>query len=772
MSKLRARITVGVLVFLGAAVVRAQVDFDRDVRPILAGHCYECHGPDQAKGGLRLTDRAAAFKKTKSEKPAIVAGKPEQSEIIRRVTTSDEDDHMPPAEKEPLKPAQVEVLRKWIAEGAPYADHWAFQKIARPVPPAVKNRGWVMNGIDPFVLARLEEKGIAPSPAASRYTLIKRLYDDLIGLPPAVAEVDVFVADQSANAYEALVDRLLANPHFGERWGRHWLDKARYADSDGYEKDSPRLDAWRYRDWVIEAVNRDLPFDQFTIQQLAGDLVENPGNDTKIATAFHRQTLTNKEGGVDQEQFRVEATFDRVETTGSVWLGLTVGCARCHGHKYDPISQKEYYQLFAFFNNADEVEVPVPLPADVAAAFKKETEVHAAKVKALETKLAEAKTAKSGSATDLQKQLDALKRTAPKDPGSRVRVMGARKSPRENAVLSRGDFLRPEAPVGPGTLAALHPFKPRNPQQPDRLDLAMWLVDRANPLTARVVVNQVWSHLFGKGLVRTMTDFGVRGEKPTHPELLDYLATRFMEDGWSRKRLIKSIVMSAAYRQSSVHRPELAEMDPDNRLLARQNRYRVEGEIVRDLTLAVAGQLSGKIGGPSVFPPMPADVAALSYANNFKYIVSEGEDRYRRGMYTFFKRTAPHPNLTTFDCPDSNATAIERSVSNTPLQALTMLNNESFHEAAVGLAGRMMALGGDDGERLAAAFRMCVMRPPTQPERSEFMSLLERCREYYKANPAAAKQLVGGKCVKPEEKAAWVATGRILLNLDEFVTRE
>ncbi|MEE3220715.1 MAG: DUF1549 and DUF1553 domain-containing protein, partial [Planctomycetota bacterium] len=490
-----------------------------------------------------------------------------------------------------------------------------------------------LNEIDFFVLARLETAGISPSPAADRHTLIKRLYCDLIGLPPEPAVVDAFVDDRSPQAYEMLVDRLLASAHFGERWGRHWLDKARYADSDGYEKDRPRPNAWRYRDWVIDAVNNDMPFDQFTIEQLAGDLLPSAAPMQHLATAFHRQTLTNTEGGADQEQFRVEAVFDRVETTGIAWLGMTVGCARCHSHKYDQISQHEYYRLFAFFNSGAESNTNVPKGKD--------------------------------NGTAKQEMMS-------------VRVISQR--PRKTHLLHRGDFLSPEGEVRPGTLATLHSFKSRLEEGPaDRLDFSRWLVDSENPLTPRVTVNGVWKHLFGKGLVGTANDFGVRGEPPSHPRLLDWLAKTFtsQEGGaaWSRKGLIKRIVMSASYRQSSHHRPALAETDPGNQLLYRQNRFRVEGEIVRDFYLTIGGLLSQKIGGPSVFPPMPPDIAALSYANNFKWNTSKGDDRYRRGMYTFFKRTAPHPNLTTFDCPDANTAKVKREISNTPLQSLALLNN-------------------------------------------------------------------------------------------------
>ncbi len=709
------------------------VEFARDVRPIFVEKCLNCHGPDKAEGGLRLNRPEAALAKLDSGERAIVVGDVEASEIIHRITSDDPEKRMPP-EGESLTAEQIARIQNWIAGGANWALHWAYRPIQLPPLPRVKNKKWPLNEIDFFVLARLETAGISPSPAADRHTLIKRLYCDLIGLPPEPAVVDAFVDDRSPQAYEMLVDRLLASAHFGERWGRHWLDKARYADSDGYEKDRPRPNAWRYRDWVIDAVNNDMPFDQFTIEQLAGDLLPSAAPMQHLATAFHRQTLTNTEGGADQEQFRVEAVFDRVETTGIAWLGMTVGCARCHSHKYDQISQHEYYRLFAFFNSGAESNTNVPKGRD--------------------------------NGTAKQEMMS-------------VRVISQR--PRKTHLLHRGDFLSPEGEVRPGTLATLHSFKSRLKEGPaDRLDFSRWLVDSENPLTPRVTVNGVWKHLFGKGLVGTANDFGVRGEPPSHPRLLDWLAKTFtsQEGGaaWSRKGLIKRIVMSASYRQSSHHRPALAETDPGNQLLYRQNRFRVEGEIVRDFYLTIGGLLSQKIGGPSVFPPMPPDIAALSYANNFKWNTSKGDDRYRRGMYTFFKRTAPHPNLTTFDCPDANTAKVKREISNTPLQSLALLNNMTFVEAAQAMAKRLLtANSASDASRLQLGYRLCAVRSPSAFDLEQFQLLLGKSRQWYREHRDRAAKLVGNyqvNGVDVVESAAWVATSRILLNLDATITRE
>ncbi|MEX0715029.1 MAG: PSD1 and planctomycete cytochrome C domain-containing protein [Planctomycetaceae bacterium] len=840
------------------------IDFAARVRPIFQAKCVRCHGDQKQEGGVRFDHRDSAFQGGDSG-PVIVAGKSGESLLIERVAAEDEFTRMPPdGEGDPLTKEEIALVRRWIDEGANWpdavagsqavrSDHWAYQPIRRPPLPAVKNADWPRNDIDRFVLARLEAERIAPSPAADRHTLIKRLHYDLLGLPPTPAEVDAFVNDPAPDAYETLVDRLLASPHFGERWGRHWLDKARYADSDGYEKDNPRPTAWRYRDWVIEAINDDMPFDRFTVEQLAGDLLPDARAQEKLATAFHRQTLTNTEGGVDQEEFRHEALFDRVSTTSTVWLGLTVACAQCHTHKYDAITQTEYYQFFAFFNNADETTMRVPITEEAAARYDRELPIWEARLKELEgrldelrgeyekrrpaweeqvkAKLAAAKESDESATddqandgndkdaekkdeivpeaiakilvveprarTDAQKNalLDHLarddepyqetraaseehKKQRPKDGFQPVAIIAQRSSPRTSRLLRRGDFLQPAEEVQPGVPQVLHELRPRDPQKMlDRLDLANWLIDEKNPLTPRVAVNHVWANLFGKGLVPTMNDFGVRGEAPTHPELLDWLADEFRRLGWSRKQFIRTIVVSATYRQSSAHRAELSERDPTNRLLHRQNRFRVEAEIVRDVYLAASGLLSKKIGGPSVFPPMPPDVAALSYANNFKWNTSKGEDRYRRGMYTFFKRTAPHPALMTFDCPDANTTKVERDRSNTPLQALTTLNNEVFLEAAQSLARRVLNAEGatSDADRLTLAFRLCTSRPPDDYELQRLTDLLEIHRAHYREHPDDAKKLAREQKSQDfgtEEMAAWTATARILLNLDEVITRE
>jgi mono/diheme cytochrome c family protein len=705
-------------------------EFDRDVRPILQD-CARCHGGIKRQSGLSFLAREDALAPARSGKRAIVPGKPEESELLRRVS-ADGRERMPP-EGKPLATAQIEALRKWIAAGAPWDQHWAFAPLNRQAPPAVKEDAAPRNPIDRFILHRLEGQGLQPSPAADRPTLIRRLSLDLLGLPPDVSDVDAFLDDTRPDAYERLVDRLLASPHFGERWGRHWLDLARYADSDGYEVDKVRPHAWYWRDWVIRAVNDDMPFDQFTTHQLAGDLLPGADFPEKLATAFHRQTLTNNESGIDKEEYRVKAVMDRATTTATVWLGLTLACAQCHNHPYDALSQRQFYGLFAIFNNADEVDLPL-------------------------SKEAEARYGWEGLRTALEKK-------SPKTPALKLAALAERDAPRPTYLFHRGDFLNPkkDETIAPAVLSAPPSAIPNPPERLNRLDLARWLVAPSNPLTPRVAVNHLWMHLFGNGLVRTPDDFGARGEPPTHPELLDWLAGEFVRQGWSRKQVIRLIVTSAAYRQSSRHRPDLAQVDPQNRLLHRQNRFRVEAEIVRDLHLAAGGLLAPRIGGPGVFPPVPKDLQKISFRSQLAWPTSTGPDRYRRGMYTFFKRSLPEPNLVVFDCPDASAATLQRSASNTPLQALTTLNHEVFFEAAQATARRVLQSNlSTDEERVARAFRLALARRPTERERDRLLDLLQTNRAWYQGQEGAPSA----------ETAAWVATLNVLLNLDEFITRE
>jgi hypothetical protein len=970
-----------IAIFLPALLTAAPVDFATEILPIFAKKCTNCHGGVKQKGGLSLLSRTAALKETKEGNFAIVPGDSATSSVLHRLRTDDLDERMPP-EGDPLSAAEIDALSRWIEEGAEWPSHWAFAPPPATVEVPEVAGDWPRNAIDHFVLRALSASHISPSPEADRIMLIRRLSLDITGLSPTPEEVDAFVDDTSPHAYEALVDRLLASSHYGERWGRHWLDRARYADSDGYEKDNARPNAWRWRDWVINAFNADIPFDQFTREQLAGDLIPDATPTQKLATAFHRQTLYNREGGVDPEEDRTKRLIDRVNTTAGVWLGLTIGCTQCHDHPYDPLSQKGFYEFMDFFNSADEAHVDLPRGSSMNAALTKAREgidsrfdawladaesasradagaplayhplsvksARAAPEEAVEVgadgtiflpgKAPAASTYRIEAAVDLAQaitgfrlevladkrlpkrgpgrtahgnfvlnsfelegvrfaqaeadfsqkkwhvsgaidedkksgwaispqmgknhqatfwaasplgpgpetltfrllqgyggqhligkfRLSAITGTPPKDAlskelrailvkasdarsaadskallahyekqvdpntapiharlaelaragSTKVRVLSQRRSPRATYIFHRGDFLQPKKDLGAVRSKApecLPPITARDSKKGiDRLDLAEWMMEADNPLTARVAVNDIWAQLFGRPLATPKDDWGTRAERPSHPQLLDWLAREFQRLGWSRKALIKTIVRSASYRQSSTHRPEMREIDPDNHLLHRQNRLRIEGELIRDNYLAAAGLFSPKVGGPSVFPPLPADVAKQSYANNFKWKTSPGENRYRRGMYTFFKRTAPHPNLMTFDCPDANVSVSARGRSNTPLQALATLQNPVFHEAAQALAGRALSLAGDDAQRLVHTFRLCTARAPSAAELARLEELLATNRAAFAEESDSAAKLASAhrpKDIPVSEAAAWVATTRIILNLDEVITR-
>ncbi len=703
------------LTALGSAALAADapVDFQRDVRPILSNSCYKCHGPATQKAKVRLDTLAHA-----RNKDAIVPGDPAASLVIDRIVEKDEELRMPPADAGPrLTEKQVAILKAWIAAGAEYTPHWAF------VPP--KKLAVTGHPVDHFVRSRLVKDGIKPSPRAEKSTLIRRVTLDLIGLLPTTAEVDAFVNDTSAETYEKVVDRLLASPHYGERQARHWLDLARYADSNGYTVDGARS-IWPWRDWVVNAFNADMPFDQFTVEQLAGDLLRKPTQQQLIATGFHRNTSFNQEGGADPEQFRVERTIDRTNTTAAVWLGLTYGCAQCHDHKYDPLPQKDYYRLYAFFNNCDEPTLPLKGDAKLTQ-----------RLNALQSKLDDLEAA--GKLDESKKVEAEIKKAKGKVPSTLI--VRERKTPRESFVHVRGDFLRKGEIVTPGLPSAITEPPAR---ALTRLDLARWLVSAENPLTARVVVNRTWQQFFGVGLVETENDFGMQGRQPTHPELLDWLAVELRETGWSTKKLHRLIVTSATYQQSSIARPDLAERDPQNKLLARQNRLRLEAEIIRDAALSASGLLSSKMGGPGVYPPMPAEV--LSFTQSKKnWVVSQGEDRYRRGLYTFIWRQSQHHLLTTFDGADAQTACTKRNRSNTPLQALHLANDAAFLEFFAALGKRIEADGGKD--KIGFAFKTCFSRQPSNTER-------ERVEKY----------IASGK--------DWASVARVLMNLDEFVTRE
>jgi len=1011
---------------LPPAVAR-EVDFARDVAPLLERSCHRCHGPKKHQGGLALHDRGRAMAGGDSG-PIIVPGDSAGSRLVHVVARTDPDSPMPPeGSGDPLTAEEVGVLRAWIDAGAAWGDspataaadagpdHWSFIPPKAPPIPDAARPGWARNPIDRFVLARLDAEGLEPSAEADRRTLIRRLSLDLVGLPPAPEEVDAFLADDRPDAYERLVDRLLASPRYGELWARHWLDRARYADTNGYEKDRERS-IWPYRDWVVRALNRDMPFDRFTVEQIAGDLLPDPTPDQLAATGFHRNTMVNEEGGIDVEEFRFAAVVDRVATTGSTWLGLTIQCAQCHTHKYDPITQREYYQVFAFLNNADEPEIELPDPevaarrdaiearalameAALADAYPPEgpgslaskvaawegslkpsrwsvipparvvsrknatmtvlpdgsvlasgdkanndvyevdlevdaagvtairlevlpdpslpeggpgraplfqvgdfllTEVEAAArpegsdgphravkiARATEDFAAEGRSAAlaidgvtdtgwsvnggvgrphaavfelaedlgdgrpvelrltlhqefihqttigrfrlsvateprpvsaSGVPADIEEILLATpsSRTeeqsraltayylsvAPETAEARKPIAAIRASKpkfattmvfrerdpehaRTTRIHKRGEFLKPAEPVEPGVPAVLHDLPPGAPA--NRLTFARWLVAPENPLVGRVAMNQAWQAFFGRGLVSTPEDFGVQGERPSHPELLDWLATEFPRRGWSLKAMHRLIVTSATYRQDGRATPEQVARDPRNVLLARGPRFRVSAETIRDAALAAAGLLDARVGGPSVKPPQPEGATLLSYGQE-AWKPSVGADRYRRGLYTFLKRTAPFAAFATMDAPSPDVACMRRERSNTPLQALAMLNDVVFVEAARALARRVVreAESPSPEARLDRAYLLVLGRPPREDERARVLAYHDAQLARFRDGSLDAAQVAGAKAEPPPspllaapegvdlpELAAWTAVSRVLLNLDEAVTKE
>ncbi len=1024
----------------GGAPGAGPIDFARDIRPVLAGNCFKCHGPDARarKAGLRLDTRDGAIAPLRSGVPAIVPGDPDAGALVARLASHDEDFRMPPAEERPrLDDGTISLVREWIAQGAVYEPHWAFVAPERPAPPPVEDAAWPANDIDRFVLARLEEEGLRPAPAADRPALIRRVTLDLTGLPPTPGDVEAFVNDDRPDAWERVVDRLLDDPAYGERWARVWLDLARYADTKGYEVDRRRT-IWPWRDWVIRALNRDVPFDRFTIEQLAGDLLETPTRDQQLATAFHRNTMTNDEGGTDDEEFRAAAVVDRVNTTMQVWMGVTMSCAQCHDHKYDPISQREYYELYAFLDTTQDTDamdeaptlevpdeaqaarraqinrervhldvliqrelagvtsdvgtetpadggadahdahdaprdsvwidddLPVgveaetsgsaagewqwaddhrpparsgvrtwggsadagvtaqhffmkahfppvvaagdvlfvdvhldprdpprqimlqwhdtrdwehraywganviawgadgtpsrlargPLPdagrwvrlevpaADVGLApgdavagwafthhggtvrwdragvrgTTRHDERHLASQLVWEDRakeidpallprdvvpaLAVAAGERSGEERELlrtyylrnvhrptRRQIEPLllesdrlaaelrhmSREVPHVPVMREQPPSER---RTSHVHRRGSFLDKGDVVTPGVPAIFPPLPAEAPR--NRLGLARWLVSADNPLTARVAVNRLWAQLFGTGLVETQEDFGIRGAPPTHPRLLDWLATELVAGDWSLKRILRTIATSSTYRQSSAVTAALLERDPGNRLLARGPRLRLEAEMIRDQALAVAGLLSRDLYGPPVFPPQPAVVWSIIYSNDL-WTTSEGPDRHRRALYTFWRRTSPYPSSVTFDAPSREFCVPRRIRTNTPLQALVTLNDPVYVEAAQALARRIVTEAPPAAEaRAARGVRLCLARPAQADEIAALVALHEDARAGLRADPEAAlalatdplgplpPDLAGADCA---DLAAWTVVANVLLNLDEFLVK-
>ena len=713
-----------------------RVDFDRHVRPILTAHCFSCHGPDVAtrQAHLRVDQAGGLFEvRDEGRSPVVVKGNAEASLLYQRITETEAP--MPPTEaNDPLSPTEIELVRLWIEQGADYTDHWYLEAPARPTPPTVTNASWVKNPIDAFIAQALEAAELEPAPEAEPRALARRVSLALTGLPPSVADVEALAADHSDTAYAAFVDRLLASSAFGEQRALFWLDAARYADTHGFHMDNYRS-IWPYRDWVIAAFNTGKSFADFTIEQLAGDLLPNPTIDQMVATGFIRCAMSNSEGGSIEAEFEAIAAKDRVETLASAWLGLTVGCAACHDHKFDPLSQKDFYRLAAYFRNTTQFvfdhNAPDPPPAVMVPSTNTPTLV-------------------TGEAT----------------------------TPPTAFVLTRGQYDQPGELVSAGVPAILPPLSPGAPN--NRLGLARWLMSPEHPLTARVTANRFWSEMFGVGIVRTAHDFGSTGEVPSHRELLDWLAVEFRESGWNVKALLKTVVTSAAYRQSAVVTPEKLTLDPDNRLVSRGPRFRLDAELVRDLALATSGLLVPTVGGPSVKPYQPDGVwesVAPIESNTYTYTRDTGDALYRRSLYTFRKRQAPPPSLELFDAPTRTQSVVRRPRTNTPLQALVTLNDVQFVEAARLLAALALASATTTPERLDFIAQRVLSRRLTTAETSLLEASLATLHAQYTAMPdqAAALLLVGDKPSPPElssvELAAWTVLSSTILNLDEALNQ-
>ncbi|MFP4339361.1 MAG: DUF1553 domain-containing protein [Cyclobacteriaceae bacterium] len=897
------------LVWERGFIFHEKVDFNAEVRPILNKKCITCHGGVKRSGEFSLLFRTDALSPNESGKRAIVPGDVEASEMIHRINHSDPEVRMPP-EGEPLAQEEIDILTRWIEQGAYWEDHWAFVK-PEPVDPPKITSDWAANDIDRFVLDKLQEKQLTPSARADKATLLRRVTLDLTGLPPAAEELEAFMADSSEQAYEKVVDRLLASPRYGERWTALWMDLARYADSKGYEKDGPR-NIWKYRDWLIKAFNEDMPFDQFTVEQLAGDLLPDPDDEQIIATAFHRNTMNNDEGGTDDEEFRVASVIDRVNTTWDVWQATTMACVQCHSHPYDPIRHEEYYKFYAFLNNTADADVPSESPnlkefkqeedrqkleelknwvirhtesndeklekgkqlvkmvkftepkvhpknyqevTEGALADGKYLEVdHGGYAKIPDFRLDgkdeilvsyRAKKASGKGVVEFRKDSPngdllaswrvqatpekgwSFYRTAVplkptsgmhdiymvfKEPGNKGRLCTiewvlfhetlpgkeepqyaevkqnfiqllntpeVEKTPvmierpqdyrRKTHVFVRGNWLVPGEEVEPDVPQAWPALPEGAPK--NRLGMAQWLVSPENPLTARVAVNRFWAQLFGKGIVETVEDFGTQGAKPTHPELLDWLAMQFMHEyAWSIKRLLKEIVMSATYRQSSKVTPELQEIDPANQWLARGPRVRLSAEQIRDQALAVSGLLSNKMYGRSVMPSQPEGIWQVVYSG-MKWETSEGEDRYRRGIYTYWRRTSPYPSMIAFDSPSREFCVTRRIRTNTPLQALVTLNDPVYIEAARALAKRMMEEGGNKPEaQLTRGYQLAVAREISTPKLETLLQLYQESMNYYQTHPEESIKMAGEE-EQSQQLAALAVVANAVMNLDEFVTK-
>ena len=772
--------------FMIRPIVAADEDarFNRDIRPILADRCFACHGPDSGtrKADLRLDTQEGAHDWV------IVPGDAESSEVIARVTSDDPEVRMPPAvsKKPPLTTEQVELLRKWINAGAEYEPHWAYIPPQRPAVPNISGANPARNDIDRFLLANVESLGVTPAPEAARATLARRLCFDLTGLPPTPAEVDEFVNDSRPDAYEQMVDRLLASPAFGERMATWWFDLVRFATTVGYHGDQDHR-ITPYRDYVIKSFNENLPFDQFTIEQLAGDLLPNPSMWQLVATGYNRLLQTTHEGGAQDGEYRAIYLADRVRNFSETWLAGSMGCAQCHDHKFDPYTQEDFYSLAAFFADVDEYgsfssvggnSIPTERPPEMLAWTLPVYE----RMQELDSRIAKQEQTLVGLLKDWEKQRDELVKLKKERVDLEAQFMPTMVTkavpPREIRILARGNWMDTSGKI----------VQPRTPhflrqidtggRRANRLDLAQWLVARDHPLTARVVVNRLWKVYFGTGLSKVLIDIGTRGEVPPNQELLDWLAVEFMDSGWDIEHMVRLMVTTSAYRQSSLPRPEVDAIDPDNRLLARQSRYRLDAEQIRDSALAVSGLLVNKLGGEIVKPYQPQKYySALNFPER-DYSPSTGTDQFRRAIYVHWQRQFLHPWLLAFDAPTREECTAQRPISSTPTAALVLLNDPSFVEAARALAAEALAKApNDDTERIQWAWRQVLGRTPAPAEAGVLATLLNKHRQEYAADAKAVEAILTvGISPRPEkvdatELAAWTSVSRVLLNLNETITR-
>ncbi|MDP6891614.1 MAG: PSD1 and planctomycete cytochrome C domain-containing protein [Verrucomicrobiota bacterium] len=737
---------------------QAAVSFNRDVLPILAGKCFACHGADQAerKAGLRLDEKVSAYKE-RDGVVAVVPSKPEVSELVSRIFSKDPDEVMPPPDEVGLTEAEKATLRQWISEDAVYEKHWAFETPEKPRLPI--GGKWGRGEIDRFVFQRMTEAGLSPQRSASRETIIRRVTLDLTGVPPTLGEVDRFLNDTSPGAYGRVVDRLLESPRFGERMAVWWLDGARYGDSHGYDNDLENSQ-WPWRNWVIEAFNENMPYDQFTVEQLAGDLLPDATGSQVLATGFNRNHRINTEGGALDEEWRTEYVIDRVQTMGSVWMGLTLSCARCHDHKYDPISQREFYQLFALFNNLDEKGFINNLRGSAEPRIRYKNSEYEQRKKNVE--------ASEENADNRKAEIGQLDAEYPF-----VMIMRDNK-PRKAFILERGQYDAPGEEVQPGLMSTLSAVPGDMPM--NRLALARWLTDGQHPLTARVLVNRLWEQLFGVGIVKSSENLGVQTDWPSHPKLLDWLAVDFVEDGWNIKRLLRQVVMSATYRQDAVTSAERLRLDPKNRLLSRGPRTRLAAEMVRDQALFLSGLIVEKHGGPSMWVYQPVGLwREVEKRGTFKQ--DHGEKLYRRSLYSRIRRTVAHPSMLLFDAPSREVCTVKRTHTNTPLQALALMNEVTYVEASRKFSERIMANGATPKEGIAWAFRAATARQPEPAELALLTAGYERRLARFRAQPKEAEQLLdqgespSGGAFGQAELAAMVTVANVLLNLDELINK-